>query len=106
MVRTVAAIQEQFASDEVEFSNHAVKQMRLRGISVDEVFEAVQNAECIEIYPDDKYGASVLLCGFTLIARPLHIVVTASERPFCKVITAYQPNPEEWEYHRVRKTKP
>lgn len=68
------------------------------GIGLEELFEAIRTAECIEIYSEDKYGASVLLFGLTLKERPLHILVTVFERPLCKVITAYEPNPEEWEH--------
>ncbi|MFY8000477.1 MAG: DUF4258 domain-containing protein [Candidatus Kapaibacteriota bacterium] len=104
-MKTIEEIQAQFAVGDIEFSDHATKQMRKRGISIDELFQAVTNAECIETYPDDKYGSSVLLLGFTDIARPLHLVVTASERPSCKIITAYQPNPDEWDYNRIRRPK-
>ena len=105
-MKTVHEIQAQFAREEVEFSDHAAKQMRKRGISIDELFEAVRMAECIEMYPEDKYGASILLLGLTLKERPLHVLVTAFERPLCKVITAYEPDSQEWEYHRIRRPKP
>jgi Domain of unknown function (DUF4258) len=104
-MKTVREIQEQFAREEVEFSDHAARQMRKRGIRVEELFEAVRNAESIEAYPDDKYGASLLLLGSTLSERPLHILVTAFERPLCKVVTAYQPDDREWNFYRIRKPK-
>jgi Domain of unknown function (DUF4258) len=105
-MKTIQEIQAQFAREEIEFSDHATKQMRSRGISIEELFEAILNAECIETYPEDKYGASVLLLGLTIAARPLHVLVSAFERPLCKVITAYQPDSQEWEYHRIRRPKP
>jgi hypothetical protein len=103
VMKSLHEIQQQFAREEIEFSDHAVKQMLKRGISVDEIFDALQSAECIEAYPEDKYGASVLVLGFTSAQRPLHIVVTAYERPLCKIITTYQPNPDEWEFYRIRR---
>ncbi len=104
-MKTVAEIQAQFAQEEVELSDHAAKQMRKRGIAIEELFEMMVNAECIESYPDDKYGASVLLFGITISARPLHILVTAYQRPLCKVITVYEPDTNEWDYFRIRRPK-
>jgi hypothetical protein len=105
-MKTIYEIQEQFAREEVEFSDHATKQIRTRGIGIEEIFEAVRNAECLEEYPDDKYGASVLLFGLTAANRPLHVLVTTFERPLCKIITVYQPNPKEWEHHKIRRLQP
>lgn len=34
--------------------------------------EAVAHGNIIEDYPDDKYGPSCLILGFTLAGRPLH----------------------------------
>lgn len=102
----IREIQAKFAREEIEFSTHAAKQMRKRGISLEELFEVIGNAECLEAYPEDKYGASVLLFGVTENKRPLHVLVTAFERPLCKVITAYEPNPEEWEQYKIRRAKP
>jgi hypothetical protein len=105
-MKTVSEIRAQFANEEIELSDHATKQMRKRGIHIEELFEMMLSAECIETYPDDKYGSSVLLFGVTASARPLHILVTASQRPLCKVITAYEPNIDEWDYYRIRRAKP
>lgn len=70
---TVAGIQEKFANDEFEFSRHAVDRTILRMIIVQEIREAIQAAEFLEDYPNDKYGPTCLLLGFTQTGRPLHI---------------------------------
>jgi anti-sigma28 factor (negative regulator of flagellin synthesis) len=56
-----------------EFSKHAVDQSILRQISVQELREAIANGEIIEDYPEDKYGPSCLVLGYTRTGRPLHI---------------------------------
>ena len=56
-----------------EFSRHAVNQTILRGISVEEVEMAFSSGEVIEDYPNDKYGPSCLVLGFTSVGCPLHI---------------------------------
>jgi hypothetical protein len=95
-------IQEKFEQDQVEFSKHAVDRMILRHIAVSEVFDAVRNGAIIEDYPDDKYGPSCLILGFTRHNRPLHIQSSYPRRPLIKVITVYEPDPDEWLNFTVR----
>lgn len=64
-----------------EFSKHAVDKSIKRDISVQEVREAInQNAKIIEDYPNDKYGPSSLILGFTNLNRPLHIQCSCPSR--------------------------
>ena len=56
--------------------------------------EAILDGEVIEDYPDDKYGPSCLILGYTRDGRLLHIQVTYP--PEVKVITVYEPSQEEW----------
>jgi hypothetical protein len=74
----------------------------LRHIRVAEIREAIAGGEIIEDYPDDKYGPSCLILGFTISARPLHVQIGYSPQ-WVKVITVYEPNPAEWLDFRTRK---
>ena len=87
-----------------EFSKHAVDHSIMRTISVEEVDEAI-SGRCviIEDYPDDKYGPSCLILGFTKAGRPLHVQCSYPSRPLIKIITLYEPNPDLWVDLRVRK---
>jgi len=67
-----------------EFSRHAVDNSILRRISVQEVREALENGEIIEDYPDDKYGPSCLVLGFTQIRKTATYSVQLSVPPFDK----------------------
>ena len=96
-------IRAKIAGDQFEFSKHAVDQAILRGISVQEVREAVATAVIIEDYPGDKYGPSCLLLGFTTTGRPLHIQCSYPSRPLLKIITLYEPDPDQWIDLRTRK---
>jgi hypothetical protein len=80
-------IQVKFARDAFEFSKHSADQTILRRISIDEIREAIVAGEVIEDYPDDKYGPSCLISGFTAAGRPLHIQCSYPTRPLIKVIT-------------------
>jgi hypothetical protein len=86
-----------------EFSKHAVDNSILRRISVQEVREAVANGAIIEDYPDDKYGPSCLVLGFTQGGRPLHIQCSHPSRPLVKIITLYEPNADDWIDFEVRR---
>lgn len=99
----IEEIRARFARDEFEFSKHATDQSILRGISVQEMREAVSAGEVIEDYPDDKYGPSCLILGFTLANKPIHLQCSHASRPIVKVITMYEPDPAEWVDYRVRR---
>jgi hypothetical protein len=87
-----------------EFSKHAVDQSIIREISVGELEEAISgNSEIIEDYPDDKYGPSCLILGFTKFGRPLHLLCSNPSRPLIKIITLYEPKPDLWVNLRTRK---
>ena len=85
-------------------SKHAVDQSIVRDIAVSELEEAISGwSEVIEDYPDDKYGPSCLILGFTLEGRPLHIQCSYPTRPLIKVVTLYEPDPDLWIDLRTRK---
>jgi len=87
-----------------EFSKHALDQSIIRDISVAEAEEAITGrSEVIEDYPDDKYGPSCLILGFTKDGRPLHLQCSYTSRPLIKIITLYEPDPDLWVDFRIRK---
>jgi len=97
-------IREKIATRQYEFSKHALDQSIIRGIRVGELEEAISNqSEVIEDYPEDKYGPSCLVLGFTVNGRPLHIHCSYPSRPLVKIVTVYEPDPELWIDSRIRK---
>lgn len=92
----LAEVKQKIADGQFEFSKHAVDQSILRNIRVQEIKEVIANGQVIEDYPDDKYGASCLISGFTQAQRPLHIQCSYPSRPLIKIITVYEPNPSLW----------
>ena len=87
-----------------EFSRHAVDQSIIRNIAVAELEEAISGrSEIIEDYPDDKYGPSCLVLGFTKAGRPLHVQCSYPSRLLIKIITVYEPDPDLWMDLRVRR---
>ena len=98
-------IHDKICRREYEFSKHAVDQSIVRNISVAEIEEAITNgAELIEDYPDDKYGSSCLVVGFSNTGRPLDLHCSYPSRPLLKIITLYEPDPDRWVDFKTRKT--
>ena len=103
-MRKLEEIKEKVAARQYEFSKHAVDQSIIRRISVEEIAEAiVSSKEIIEDYPDDKYGPSCLILGFTQNGKPLHIQCSYPSRPLVKLVTIYEPDKDLWIDFRVRK---
>lgn len=100
----IEEIRVKFERRRYEFSKHAVDQSIIRAISVAEVEGAISGqSEIIENYPEDKYGPSCLVLGFTKKGRPLHVQCSYPTRAVVKIITLYEPDPDLWIDFRVRK---
>lgn len=99
----IEGIREKIAKNAFEFSQHAVDQTILRRISVQEIREAVGNGKVIEDYPDDKYGPSCLILGFAMNGKAIHLQCSHPSRPLVKIITVYEPDPNEWVGFEQRK---
>lgn len=99
----IEEIRNKIVQNQFEFSQHALNQSIVRQISVQELREAIANGEIIEDYPDDKYGPSCLIVGFTVAVRALHVQCSYPSRPLVKIITLYQPHPELWIDFKVRR---
>ena len=100
----ITELRSKIADGQFEFTQHAVDQSIIRHISVQEIREAFANSQIVEDYPDDKYGPSCLILGFTLAGRPLHILCSYPSRPLVKIVTLYEPDPEQWIDFRKRRS--
>ena len=76
-------------------TDHASDRAIKRDIDDFEIEEVVIAGAVIEDYPDDKYGPSCLILGYTETKRPLHVQVSYPTK--IKVITVYEPSPDDWE---------
>ena len=102
-MKTLAQIRAQLEAGEFEYSEHASARALQRGISDPEIQEAGAGASVVEEYPEDKYGPSWLVLGFTSAGRPLHVQVSVLDDPLVKVVTIYEPDPNEWWDYRERR---
>ena len=98
-------LKQKVAASEYEVSRHLIEVATERGISRHEILEAIQTAEVIEDYPDDKYWPSCLLLGRTSQGNILHVVCSYPTRTLVKIITAYEPDTREWIDSRIRRSE-
>jgi hypothetical protein len=99
----IIAIQEVFRESRYLFTAHASARAAQRAIRSNEINQAIASGEIIEDYPNDKYGPTCLILGYTDAQRALHIQV--SYPPHVKIITVYEPSKSEWEDDlKTRKT--
>ena len=81
------------------------EKLRQRRIGAQNIEEAVRTGNIIEGYPDDPRGASCLILGL-VGERPLHVLCGRLDAEEILIITAYEPDSEEWENDwRTRKKR-
>ena len=95
-MKSLEQILRQLSNGEFEFTRHALRRAVERNISDVEIRQAARNGKRIEDYPEDKYSPSCLILGFTETGRPLHIQVSYMETEMVRIITLYEPGPDEW----------
>ena len=80
----------------IRWTGHVLKRLLQRGISQASVVQAILSGEIIEQYPDDYPYPSCLLLGGTATGTNLHVVCGQGPDEVW-MITAYHPDPTEWE---------
>ena len=103
MIDRLETIRAAFAAGQFDFTEHAAERAVERNISEAEIGYAGSQAITVEEYPDDKYGSTRLLLGFTGAGRPLHIQVADAPSPTVRIVTLYEPAPAEWGDYRRRR---
>ncbi len=80
----------------IEFTAHALVQMKSRKIENSDIYAGIANGEIIEQYPHDKYYPSCLVLYFRVNGVPVHFVCSVGNNKIY-IITAYIPDLEHWE---------
>lgn len=93
------------ANKKIRWTNHMFMRLVQRGISTDDVGNALINGEIIEDYPTDYPYPSCLILGLTIDEKILHVVCGSNGEELW-LITAYYPNPDSWSNDfKVRREK-
>ena len=92
----IVKLQQLCSSKNVVLTEHARQRLVERKISIQDILQAIMTGKIIKQYEDDKPLASCLLLGITINQRPIHLVLSHDDE-FIYLITAYYPNPIQWE---------
>ena len=95
-MKTIEQVRRQLHTGSFDFSRHALRRTVERNISEQEIRQAGLQATIVENYPGDKYSPSCLLLGFTAAGRPLHIQASLADTHMVRIVTLYEPNPNDW----------
>ena len=101
----VVALRRQVLEAASRFLPHAIRQMsrRDRMITAAEVRSVIMRGEIVEDYPEDARGHSCLLAGSGDAGQNVHVACSPKDE-YLAVITAYVPDPRDWEPNfRVRR---
>lgn len=96
MELSINRIRDLCSSGMIKWSRHALKRMRERGISIDDFSSCISSGEIIEQYPDSHYHPSCLILGVSVKGEYLHVVI-GCDNFYVYAVTAYFPDPNEWE---------
>ncbi len=88
--RIVEDIQSKISNDQFEISEDA------RHIELNEIIEAIANAQIIEDSQNDKDEPSYLICGLTITGKAIHIQCSYPSSPLIKIMAVYEPDPQKW----------
>ncbi len=83
-------------SENIIITLHGQLRLNERGITIDDVMNAINNGDIIEQYPDDFPFPSCLILGLSVQNTYIHIVVSMDEDKIY-LITAYIPKSDKWE---------
>jgi hypothetical protein len=90
-------------SQRLVFRLHALERMFERRITVEDVRAVVSEGELVQNYPEDKPYPSRLVLGWRG-TRPIHVVVAEDiEDSILIIVTAYEPDPIQWDSGFKRK---
>lgn len=82
--------------EKIALTKHARERLAERNITVDDIVRGIETGEIIKQYEDDKPLPSCLVLGESVNNKYIHIVVS-NDKEYIYLITAYYPNPEQWE---------
>lgn len=99
MSETLRRVQTLVLSGDVHVSEHGFEEMRNDGILIDDVVAGIATAVAVEDYPARDRGPSVLALQYDVNGRPIHIVwaLPANDRRPAVIVTAYRPDPKQWD---------
>lgn len=79
----------------IRWTNHILIRLLQRGISIKDIKHGLLCGKIIEEYPNDYLHPSCLVLGMSVNRQYIHVVCGIAYDELW-LITAYYPNPDEW----------
>ncbi len=92
----IESIRNYCREEKLRWTQHIFRRMIQRGITMNDVTEAVMSGEIIEEYPDDYPNSSCLVLGYLRDNVSLHVVCGINNDELW-LITAYYPSMDKWQ---------
>lgn len=92
----IETIKQMNKPEKIALTKHAKERLVERNITIADIIKCIATGEIIKQYEDDKPLPSCLILGHSVNNTYIHIVVSNDEK-YIYLITAYYPNPEQWE---------
>lgn len=93
----IAFIRNCVRDGKILWTYHVGMRLAARSLNRDAIVSCVDSYEVIECYPDHKYLPSYLVLGRSA-GGALHVLfATDVEGENVRIVTAYRPNPAEWD---------
>lgn len=101
----IEAVREKVGQGKYVVAFTHTEKLRSRRIEADDIEQAIKAGMVIEEYPHDPRGSSCLILGL-VGGKPLHVLCGRLDAEEILIITAYEPDPTEWEADwRIRRTR-
>ena len=96
------SIRAKVEAGEYEISLHAFERMRRRGISLEDVENAIVHGDIIEKDIRAKPFPKCIFWGFTVLkGESIHVVCSIT--PQSQIVTVYFPDEDKWSWDRFRR---
>ena len=99
MSTTLARIQVPAARGEIRISAHEYDELAADGLLAGALIAGLAEATVVEDYPSYAKGPCVLVLQTDSIGAPIHVVwgIPAGQDSPAVLITAYRPDPDQWD---------
>lgn len=90
-----------------QLSDHGYDEMAGDDIYARDVILGIDNARCVEEYPEYPKGPCILVLEEDREGQPIHVVwgIAKGTKSPAVVVTAYRPDPDQWTGDFLRRKK-
>lgn len=106
MQAIITRVRDLIAAGDMKVSLHAVGEMVNDGVNIEPLIYDIANCTVVEEYPDYHKGPCVPVLQFDEANAPMHLLwgIPANATNPAVLVTAYRPDPQNWDETFTRRT--